>query len=141
MRPVRAPCWLGYRGRRAVRPPVEPRRAEDMLQAPSLRVTGGFYGLQGSCRRQSVRSARYRCGVRLAYAYARTVGYADAAHANVGTHSHAYAAADGNAYIDTATNGDVHSNVGTNRNLDSNASPDRNSSAQANGDSNDCARL
>ena len=67
LRPARSLVWLGYRGRRAVRPPVEPRRAEDMLQAPSLRVTGGFYGLQGFCRRRSVRSAHHR-RVRLAYA-------------------------------------------------------------------------
>ena len=109
-----------------MRPPVEPRRAEDMLQAPSLRVTGGFYGLEGSCRRRSVRCAHHS-RVRLAYAYARTDGRAVA---------HADAAADGNAYSDPSTNGDIHSNARTNRDPDSDAAPDRNSSASANANTN-----
>ena len=86
-----------------------------MLQAPSLRVTGGFYALQGACRRRSVRSARYRCGVRLAYAYARTdghaVAYADSGdpHADAGAHLYSYSYADGHA--DAATNAYAHSHA------------------------------
>ena len=95
-----------------MRPPVGPRRAEDLLQAPSLRVTGGFYALQGACRRRSVRSARHRCGVRLAYAYARTDGYAVAyrhgdSHPDAGAHVYSYSCryTDGHAY--SATDGDA----------------------------------
>ena len=105
--------------------------------------------MQGACRRRSVRSARHRCGVRLAYAHARTDGAAVAhcygdAYANAGTHVYSYPHADGHAY--SATDGDANRNAVSHRDPDApangdaashcNASPHRDAYSGRNADPN-----